>query len=77
LNLIVVAVAVPFVVRKESRSLITNLATCSGVMTAIMAVNELSLYLGKVNLVGPELAVWAPIMIWGTAVAWFTGLVRT
>ncbi len=77
LNLIVVAVAVPFVVRKESRSLITNLATCSGVMTAIMAVNELSLYLGKVNLVGPELAVWAPIIIWGTAVAWFTGLVRT
>ncbi len=77
LNLIVVAVAVPFVVRKESRSLITNLATCSGVMTAIMAVNELSLYLGKVNLIGPELAVWAPIIIWGTAVAWFTGLVRT
>lgn len=77
LNLIVVAVAVPFVVRKESRSLITNLATCSGVMTAIMAINELSLYLGKVNLISPELAVCAPIMIWGTAVAWFTGLVRT
>lgn len=77
LNLIVVAVAVPFVVRKESRSLITNLATCSGVMTAIMAINELSMYLGKVSLITPELAVWAPIMIWGTAVAWFTGLVRT
>jgi lipopolysaccharide export system permease protein len=77
LNLIVVAVAVPFVVRKESRSLITNLATCCGVMTVIMAFNELALYLGKVNLIGPELAVWAPIIVWGTAVAWFTGLVRT
>jgi lipopolysaccharide export system permease protein len=77
LNLIVVAVAVPFVVRKESRSLITNLATCSGVMTVIMAVNELSMYLGKVNLISPELAVWSPIIIWGTAVAWCSGLVRT
>ena len=77
LNLIVVAATVPFVVRKESRSLITNLATCSGVMTAIMGINELSMYLGKVNIVGPEFAVWAPIVIWGTAVAWLTGLVRT
>ncbi|MBI3863928.1 MAG: LptF/LptG family permease [Planctomycetia bacterium] len=77
LNLCVVAVGVPFVVRRESRSLITNLATCSGVMTTIMGVNELSLYLGKVSLLSAELAAWAPIIIWGTAAAWFTGLVRT
>ncbi|MBS0261895.1 MAG: LptF/LptG family permease [Planctomycetes bacterium] len=77
LNLITVAVAVPFVVRKESRSLITNLATCSGVMTIIMGFNELFLYMGKVSLISPELAVWAPIITWGTAVAWFSGLVRT
>jgi lipopolysaccharide export system permease protein len=77
LNLITVAVAVPFVVRKESRSLITNLATCSGVMTISMGFNELFLYMGKVSLISPELAVWAPIITWGTAVAWFSGLVRT
>jgi lipopolysaccharide export system permease protein len=77
LNLIVVAVGVPFVVRKESVSLITNLAICSGVMGLMLAVNELWLYLGKVNLVSPELAVWAPIIIWGSAAAWLTGMVRT
>ena len=77
LNLIVVAVGVPFVVRKESTSLLTNLAMCSGVMGAIMAVNQLFLYAGKANLLQPELAVFAPIIIWGTAAAWFTGLVRT
>ena len=77
LNLVVVAVGVPFVVRKESTSLLTNLAMCSGVMGAIMGVNQLFLYMGKANLVQPELAVWAPIIIWGTAAAWFTGLVRT
>ena len=77
LNLVVVAVGVPFVVRKESMSLLTNLAMCSGVMGAIMGVNQLSLYMGKANLIQPELAVWAPIIIWGTAAAWFMGLVRT
>jgi lipopolysaccharide export system permease protein len=77
LNLIIVAVGVPFVVRRESVSLLTNMAICSGVMGAIFVVNELFQYLGKVSLISPELAVWAPIVLWGTAAAWLTGLVRT
>jgi lipopolysaccharide export system permease protein len=77
LNLIVVLVGVPFVVRKESTSLLSNLALCSGVMGAIMAVNRLFLYLGEANLIRPDLAAWAPIIVWGTAAAWFRGLVRT
>jgi lipopolysaccharide export system permease protein len=77
LNLIVVAVGVPFVVRKESPALLRNLTICGGVMGAMMGINELFQYLGKVSLLSPELAVWAPIIIWGTAAAWFTGLVRT
>jgi lipopolysaccharide export system permease protein len=77
LNLIVVAVSVPFVVRKEGASLLTNLAFCSGVMGGMLGVNELLMYMGKVALISPELAVWSPIIIWGTAAAWFTGFVRT
>jgi lipopolysaccharide export system permease protein len=77
LNLVIVAVGVPFVVRKESTSLLTNLAMCSGVMGAIMGVNQIFSYAGEANLIQPELAAFAPIIIWGTAAAWFTGLVRT
>lgn len=77
MNLIVVAVGVPFVVRKESVSLVTNLAICGGVMGAMFGFNELCLYLGKVTLLSPELAVWTPIILWGSAAAWLTGLVRT
>lgn len=77
MNLIVVGVGVPFVVRKESVSLLANLAICSGVMGAMFAINEVFQYLGKVGTLTPEFAVWAPIILWGTAAAWFTGLVRT
>jgi len=77
LNLVVVAVGVPFVVRRESTSLLTNMAICCGVLGAMLGVNELYMYLGKVNILSPELAVWAPIITWGTASAWFTGFVRT
>jgi lipopolysaccharide export system permease protein len=77
LNLVVVAVGVPFVVRKESVSVLTNLAVCCGVMTAMLGVNESYLYLGKANILAPEVAVWAPIITWGTAAAWLMGIVRT
>src|SRR5262245_15159171 len=77
LNLIIVAVGVPFVVRKESTSLLTNLAICSGVMGVMLGVNETFLYLGKAGVLSTELAVWSPIIVWGTAAAWFTGFVRT
>ena len=77
LNLVVVAVGVPFVVRRESVSVLTNLAVCCGVMTAMLGVNETYLYLGKANILAPEVAVWAPIITWGTAAAWLSGMVRT
>jgi lipopolysaccharide export system permease protein len=77
LNLIVVGVGVPFVVRKESVSLLTNLAICCGVMGAMFAIDEAFQYLGKVSILSPEMAVWAPIILWGTGAAWFTGMVRT
>jgi lipopolysaccharide export system permease protein len=77
LNLIVVAVGVPFVVRRESTSLITNMAICCGVLGTMLGVNEGFLYLGKAAILAPELAVWLPLITWGTAAAWFTGLVRT
>lgn len=77
LNLIVVVVGVPFVVRRESVSLVANLATCSGVLTGVLGINELLHYLGKAALLTPETAVWAPIVICGSGAAWLTGLVRT
>ncbi len=77
LSLIVVAVGVPFVVRKESPSLLTNLAICCGVLGVMLGVNELLMYLGKANILAPELAVWSPVIIWGTTAAWCTGYVRT
>lgn len=77
LNIVVVWVGVPFVVRKESTSLLTNLAICSGVLGTMMGVNELFTYLGRINVLSVELAVWSPIILWGTAAAWFTGFVRT
>jgi hypothetical protein len=53
------------------------MAICCGVRGVMLGFNELFMYLGKVNIVAPELAVWAPVITWGTAAAWLTGLVRT
>jgi lipopolysaccharide export system permease protein len=77
LNLIVIMASVPFVVRKESTSLVTNVAVCLGVLAAMFAVNQFLVYLGKVNMVSAETVVWTPIVLWGTSAAWASALVKT
>lgn len=76
-SLLALFVAVPLVVRRESRSLILNMATCAAVLAGFMAFAHLCHYLGGANLVRPDLAVWLPIVVQGTAGAWLAGIVQT
>ncbi|MGH7200065.1 MAG: LptF/LptG family permease [Planctomycetaceae bacterium] len=77
LNLSVALCAVPLIVRRESRSLVGNLAACTGVMGVLLAVLQGFLYLGSVNLLNPDLAAWAPVIVCGTLAAYLTGVVQT
>lgn len=76
-NLLAVCLAVPLVLRKESFSLITNLAVCTGVMVLMMALREGSIYFGRMNWISQELAVWLPIIVSGGLIAWFSDRVLT
>lgn len=77
LNVIVVLIGVPFVLRKESTSLITNLGVCAGVMGLVFGVSEVFNYLGRANVIRGDLSAWGPIILWGTARAWLKDWVRT
>ena len=77
LNLVVLMVGVPFIVRKESTSLLRNVAACSIVLGVMFAGNEVCSYLAKVHLLSPEQSVWLPIVGWGTFAAWTAALVKT
>jgi lipopolysaccharide export system permease protein len=77
INLVIVLVAVPLVVRKESRGLVTNMAVCTGVLAVLLGVIKLSMYMGQVNLVRPEMAAWLPLFFCGGLGAWLTGVTQT
>jgi lipopolysaccharide export system permease protein len=77
LSVIGVFVVLPLIVRRESRSLVTSMALCTGVLALLMGVGQLCLYFGSVNLVSTSLAAWMPVIFNGSCGAWLTGTVQT
>lgn len=76
-NLLVVCLTVPLVLRRESFSIITNLAVCVGVMICLMGVAQACNYFGRINWMSLDLAAWTPIIVSGGLVAWFSDRVQT
>lgn len=76
-NLLAVCLAVPLVLRRESFSIITNLAVCVGVMLCLLALAQACNYFGRINWIPLDLAAWLPIIISGGLLAWFSDRVQT
>ena len=77
MNIIAVLLVVPLVVQKESTGLITNIAFCCGALVVAYASTQAFGYLGSVNVLSPDLAVWSPIILHGTCFAWISDWVQT
>lgn len=77
LNVIAVFIVIPLVVRRESRSLIFNMALCTLVLGVLYGVTQAFSYLGEVNLIAPDFAAWCPAIISAATGAWLSGLVQT
>jgi|TARA_R110002124_G_scaffold67070_3_gene182358 lipopolysaccharide export system permease protein len=77
MNLIAVLISIPFVLRKESRSLILNIAICACVMGGLFGISQCFLYMGSTKLISPDQAAWFPVITNGTLAAWFTNRVQT
>lgn len=76
-NLIAVMVAIPFVLRKESQSLITNMACAAGVLILLLGLQHLGNFLASAKLLTPDFAVWMSILAGGGIAAWFAPDVLT
>ena len=72
-----VLVGVPLVCRKESRSLIANLAYCAVAMGVVFGIGQAFQYAGAARLIPVDLAAWGPVLIAGGLAAWFSGSMRT
>ncbi len=76
-NLLAALLAIPLILRKESRGLITNMAISAAVLTAMLGLSEVVAYGGKTGSITPELSAWIPILVTGPLFVWFTGIMQT
>jgi len=71
-SIVAVLLAIPFVMRKESRSLITSMALASGVLASMMALQQLSNFLASATVITPDFAVFIPVLAGGGLAAWYS-----
>lgn len=76
-NLLAVCLAVPLILRRESFSIIANMAVCCGIMLCLMALAQAAIYLGRINWLSLDFAIWLPIIVCGGMVAWFSQRMQT
>jgi lipopolysaccharide export system permease protein len=77
LNLSAVLLGMPFILRKEGRNLIANMAVGSCVSGLVFVVNMGCQYLCSAQVLAPDAAAWYPIVLTGAAAAWFQSIVRS
>jgi lipopolysaccharide export system permease protein len=77
LCLLNIAIALPLVFRKESHSLIANMATCAAVLGILYAVTEACFAFGRTGMIAPDLAAWLPVIVIGAGSTWTAGFVQT
>lgn len=76
-NIIAVLIVIPLLIRRESHSLVTNMAICTALLGVMMGLVELCNYLGGVNLIATDLAAWVPLIFCGSTAVWLVGVVQT
>lgn len=77
LILISVLVTIPLTLRRESRGLLLNMATCTGVLGTLFLLTQSSIYLERLGSVSFDMAAWIPVVVSGVCGAWVSGLVQT
>lgn len=77
LTLFSIAIALPLVMRRESRSLILNMAVCALVLGGFYMFFQGTLALGNAHFLRPDLAAWLPVIVMGSASMWTSGYVQT
>jgi lipopolysaccharide export system permease protein len=77
LVLISVLVTIPLTLRRESRGLLMNMATCTGVLGVLFVLAQSSIYLERLGGVSFDMAAWIPVVVSGACGAWVSGSVQT
>jgi lipopolysaccharide export system permease protein len=67
----------PFVLSGTDRRMVSLVGMSLVVSVAFQLFTQLCMRLGNVEVIGPELAAWMPVLVFGTLAAGLHDLVKT
>ncbi len=67
----------PILVRRESRSLVTDIGMCTLVMATFFGLTQALKFISQAGLLSPELATWLPLFGSAGASVWLAPLIKT
>lgn len=72
-----VFVVFPVLLRKESKSLVSNIAFCTFLMGTIFGMTQALRFVSQSGLLSPELATWLPLLSSAGIGAWLSPVIKT
>jgi lipopolysaccharide export system permease protein len=70
-------VVFPVLLRRESRSLVSNIALCTFLMAVIFGLTQGLRFISQSGLMSPELASWLPLLSSAGIGAWLSPVIKT
>jgi lipopolysaccharide export system permease protein len=77
LNVMLVMLVFPLVIRRESTGMVVDAALSLSVLAGLLGSAQLATLLGQAQVAPPELLAWCPVLLAGTAAAWCSGWIET
>lgn len=77
MDVILIFLVMPLIVRREARGLVVSMALSGLMLGTVFGIGQGFLWLGRSNVIGPDLAAWGPVIAAGSLATWCWPMLRT
>jgi len=77
LNVLLLFLILPLIVRREARGLVVSMCLSGLMQGVVFGTAQACLWLAGIEVIGPDLAAWGPVIVTGGLATWCWPMLRT
>jgi hypothetical protein len=77
LNILLMFLILPLIIRREARGLVVSMCLSGLMQGVVFGTAQGCLWLAGIDVIGPDLAAWGPVIVTGGLATWFWPMLRT
>ncbi|QDT47699.1 LptF/LptG family permease [Symmachiella dynata] len=77
LNILLLFLILPLIVRREARGLVVSMCLSGLMQGVVFGTAQACLWLAGIEVIGPDLAAWGPVIVTGGLATWCWPMLRT